>query len=360
MAVAPKAKPTTINESLRDRGIAHALMLERLKQEEAAKIVAHFREEVLPDLLAKLTARMARIDDRGFDLGPATTKRLQDTIELMQEAVDAWTSGLSADLAEKAAEVGHAEVGWQRDLFTRILPIEWDMVMPPLAAVRAAVLESPIDGTLLSSIVDRLGAGTKTGIEKAIRIGISEGESIPKIAARVQSAGDLTATSAEAVARTAIGHASNAGRSSFYAENTDIIKGVQWHATLDTRTCASCGALDGKLFPVDSGARPPRHINCRCTTVPVLKSMRELGLDLDDFEPTTRASMTGQVPAALTYNEWLKRMPAEMQDEALGKTRGGLFRTGKVDVSDFVNARGDSYDLAELRKREAAAFTATA
>ena len=352
----PKAKPATVNDTLRDRGLAHAVMLERLKANEAAAIRQHYQDEVVPDLVEQLTKRLAAIQARGYDLKPATTDRLSDLLSFMQEAVDAWTSGLAADLSDRTADTANSEVRWQDDLIQSVLPIEWDTLVPPVATVRAAVLEAPIDGTLLEDIVGRLGAGAKLALERAIRIGITEGESVPAITARVQRATDFAGTTAEAVTRTAIGHASNAGRAAYYQANADIIAGVQWHATLDTRTCASCAVLDGKVYPLDSGPRPPRHILCRCTSVPVLKGLAALGLKIDKFPAGTRASMNGQVSASTTYGAWLSRQSSEMQNEALGPTRGALYRTGQLTIADFVSRAGDPYNLDQLRQREADVF----
>lgn len=41
-------------------------------------------------------------------------------------------------------------------------------------------------------------------------------------------------------------------------------------------------------------------------------------MDIDEPAPSTRASQDGQVPASLSYFDWLKRQPAAFQDEALG------------------------------------------
>lgn len=90
--------------------------------------------------------------------------------------------------------------------------------------------------------------------------------------------------------------------------------------------------------------------------IPVLKSWRELGIDVDQLPPGTRASMDGQVPSGLGYNEWLNRQSAERQDEALGPTRAALFRRGGLRVDQFTDFRGGIYTLDQLRKREAAAF----
>lgn len=357
MAIAPKkAKPATVNETLRDRGIAHAVFLERMKAGEGERLLGVYRDEVLPDLVDRLTMRLARIEQRGIDIDEAGTQRLRDMLEVMQVTVDTWMTGFASDLADRSAEIGVAEIAWQDDLFKAVLPIAWDTVIPAAAFVRAAIVDSALDGVLLEDVVGRLSDGTKREMEKAIRIGIAEGESIERMVARLRRVSDYSVSSAEAIVRTAVGHASNVGRATYYLENQDLVKGVQWVATLDTSTCISCQSLDTKVFDIDKGARPPRHINCRCTTVPVLRSLRELGFNVNDFPPATRASMDGQVPQNTTYAEWLDRMPAGIQDEALGPTRGKLLRKGELSVRDFVNPQGELFLLEELKKREAGAW----
>ncbi len=97
--------------------------------------------------------------------------------------------------------------------------------------------------------------------------------------------------------------------------------------------------------------------NCRSTTVPVLTSAWEaLGLSKSDIEPSTQASMDGQVAGDINYGQWLKGKPAAFQDEVLGAERGKLFRSGGITVDRFADSRGREYTLDELRKRDAAAF----
>lgn len=96
--------------------------------------------------------------------------------------------------------------------------------------------------------------------------------------------------------------------------------------------------------------------NCRSASVPVVKSWRELGLNVDQLPPGTRASMDGQVAADLTFRDWLKRQSAERQDDILGPTRGRLMRSGKLDFPEFYDAQGRWLTLDQLRERNAAAF----
>lgn len=98
--------------------------------------------------------------------------------------------------------------------------------------------------------------------------------------------------------------------------------------------------------------------NCRSTTAPVLKSWREMGVPIDEVPEGTRASMDGQVPESTTYQTWLQRQPASVQDEVLGATRGALFRRGGLTLDRFVDMSGRQYTIQELRRRDADAFAA--
>jgi uncharacterized protein with gpF-like domain len=133
----------------------------------------------------------------------------------------------------------------------------------------------------------------------------------------------------------------------------------QWQflATLDGRTTVTCASLSGKTFKVGEGPQPPRHINCRSTSTPVVKSIWEaLGLSEDEIEVGTQASMDGQISADINYSDWLRSKPAAFQDEVLGASRGKLFRDGKVSIDRFTNDKGKVYSLEELRRRDAALF----
>lgn len=100
------------------------------------------------------------------------------------------------------------------------------------------------------------------------------------------------------------------------------------------------------------------HWRCRSGRTPVLKSHKELGIDVPEIviEGKTRASMDGQVAAETTYADWLKKQSAARQDEVLGPTRGRLMREGKLSLDDMYSARGKPLTLDELRKKDAEAF----
>jgi hypothetical protein len=94
---------------------------------------------------------------------------------------------------------------------------------------------------------------------------------------------------------------------------SNIFSGYRYVATLSTKTCLACGAMDGKILDSPDLPNVCLNKNCRCLMVPVVRGMEEL--DADD----TRVSENGPVPANWTYETWLKKQPAKTQKEILGE-----------------------------------------
>jgi hypothetical protein len=69
----------------------------------------------------------------------------------------------------------------------------------------------------------------------------------------------------------------------------------------------------------------------------------------------TRASMNGQVPAEMNYDQWLRKQPVSFQNEVLGIKKGQLFRAG-LKMDRFVDRQGNELNLSQLRERESAAW----
>lgn len=170
--------------------------------------------------------------------------------------------------------------------------------------------------------------------------------------------------------RTAISHTAGFARDRWYDANDDIVGALAWVSTLDSRTSQMCRLRDGLRYEPDShkpighkvpwGAGPGRlHWQCRSTSVPILKGMEDDPLIGTRAAKDYRDSARGkgeQVRATTTYADWLRRQPAAIQDDILGPTRGALFRKGGVELESFYNDRGVYLTLAELRRKDAAAF----
>jgi hypothetical protein len=127
-------------------------------------------------------------------------------------------------------------------------------------------------------------------------------------------------------------------------------------ATLDEATCETCADLDGEVFDSEDDApeEMPAHPSCRCFFVPVTRSAMKMGLRY--IPPDIRQKMNGQPAGKTRYSDWLKRQSAAVQDNALGPSRGKLFRIGKLPVKKFTDSRHRILTLAELKQRHKDAF----
>lgn len=354
----------TTNGKLQSRAIKHAIYLERYKSTVEQEVVGYLNEEVFPDLLAKLQARIERIVSRGVDSGFETTKRyLQMIADLGSTLKDGGTE-IRKRLAELMRELAKIEASWQETVLTQSVPTEAHVYVLPDEAVNLRIVQQvvnqPIQGKPMQDWWDELAADTQKRLTTQIGIGLSQGETADQIVRRVrgtQAAGyrdgalQATRQQAAAIVRTVSGHVTTQAREATYAEMEDVLEGVQWVATLDTKTCPTCGPLDGRVFPVKEGPRPPAHWNCRCTTAPVTKSLESIlgkRKAKETVSESTRASMDGQVPESVTYTEWIQDQDAATQDEVFGPGRARLLRAGKIDPKDLVTKTGKLRRLEDL------------
>ena len=141
-------------------------------------------------------------------------------------------------------------------------------------------------------------------IRDCLSVGMIRGESVDKLAKRVQQRIDVSYSNAKRLVRTETGYAFEQATLDSYAECG--IEKYRFMATLDNKTSEICRELDGKEFYVKDAVPgvnyPPMHPNCRSTTVAVheKESVTERAARRDDGTGYT-------VPSNMTYKEWRAR-----------------------------------------------------
>lgn len=332
---------------LQSKAISHSHYLERYKTHVVKRILS-----ILKESDKSIVQKIRAVEDDPFN--QRRLERMLSDIRIINSEAEAQ---LNIGLTDELKEFGAYEADFEARTLQKSIPIQVGITQPSPDQIYAAVKAKPFDGLLLKDQVRRYGQSRMLKVEQAIRQGWVEGESITEIVGRVRGTPQMNFTNgvlnvsnqhAEALVRTAVNHTHAVARESLFNNNRDIIKGVQYVATLDTKTTMICANLDGKVFPVDEGPRPPQHFNCRSTVVPVVKSWREMGIDRDEVPATTRASMDGQEPAKTTYSSWLKRQSAGVQRDALGDRRYEMFRDG-TPIEKFVRD-GRELTLEQLKK----------
>lgn len=345
-------------QQLLDQTIRHAVQLEGLKQSEVNKI-AKFLREIEQILRAKLS-----IDD---DLSTFSGTRLEQILADVGKATGAVFTSFYDDLMLSLGAIAAAEVAFEVASIGRAVATA-QPVAPVIAQVQRAVLVNPlsakgVQGKLLEPFIKDFSKAEKDRLVGAIRQGAFTGQTNAQIIRNIRGTRaanykdgllDVTSRNADAIVRTSIQHVSNQARNETWKSNGDIVIGVRIVATLDTRTSATCRSLDGRVFKLSEGVRPPFHIRCRTTTMAVLDP-KYAGKDV----PQKRASMNGPVDDQ-TYYEWLKSQPMRFQESVLGADRSKLLRDGGLSADRFAALQLDRnfkpITLDEMRRLEPLVF----
>lgn len=333
-----------ITDDILDDTLRHAHYLERYKSGVVKKIIGLLNKGNDKYYAQIYRSKLENLNRRDVD---KLLVRLKKSIKAGYEPV---IEVLDAEIRD----LGQAESLWQKKVIDGLVPIQLDWEAPSEEQIYASVNSRPFEGLLLKDWYKGLEDGAFRRIKQNIMQGYVEGQTTDQIVRNIREVSEgRTRRAAETAVRTALAHTSNIARNESYRRNRRVIKAIEWVATLDNRTTAVCRARDGKTYPYNKGPRPPAHAGCRSTTIPVLKSLRQLGIKADEVPvKSTRASMNGQVSGELNYDGWLRKQPREFQDDVLGVQKARLFRKG-LTMERFVDKEGREFTLKELEEREA-------
>lgn len=315
-------------DELLDDTVRHQVGLLRYSNATVSKVLA---------LLSRVEADVVR-QIRLLDVDSLDRARLERQLTAIRatyrQGYDQLTGVISADMDDLAA--------YEAQFVSRQLRTTLDVAFatPSRETIVAAVNARPFQGRFLREWMASLDDDAARRVRDAIRMGFVEGEGVQSLIRRVRGTRanryqdgilEINRRAAERVVRTAINHTANRAREETFRSNP-LVSGVQWVSTLDSRTSVVCAGRDGNEYEIDKGPRPPAHPNCRSQITAVL----------DGFPAPDRVS----------YGEWLKRQPVEVQDEVLGPTRARMWRNGEVELGRFVDRKGEMWSLDELRRRE--------
>jgi SPP1 gp7 family putative phage head morphogenesis protein len=195
---------------------------------------------------------------------------------------------------------------------------------------------SPLDD-LFKQLARDMGAESKDVLKNALIQSVAMGQNPRQAAAyvrrQVDAKGDnpqrdprivrkLNSTYRQSVFTSA----REANRESYKA-NSRVVRKWRWLATHDAHTCVVCWAMDGQEFDVDTPFAS--HINCRCTTVPVIEG---------DPKPETGP-------------EAFAKLEPGFQKQILGESAYQAYKEGRVRLQDFVGERHSDRWGASLYRR---------
>lgn len=219
------------------------------------------------------------------------------------------------------------------------------------------------DGNTIKEGFSKLDDKLKETFQNQIRLGVLNGETNQQIVNNLKPIMEnFTTNNISSLVKTAVSTVTNNTRMEVYKENESVFKGYQHHSVIDSRTTFICSSRDGafydlnykginekgKLYPY----KPvPLHYLCRSIILPIVKSFKELGLDLEEVSGLTRASMDGEIARTITFTDWFDKKSQSFQEQYLGKGRFELFKQGKINLSNLVNQQGKTLTLEQLKQK---------
>ncbi len=375
----------SFNTQVAEALVRHDIDLTRLDAGNARRIRTLFRT-----LSADVVEKLLKIDPTGTTSAAIRNKRLRQLLEAVDGIVDEAYEELEAVVAADTQDVARMEAAEVAATANEVVGVE---LMS--GRLNANVLKRLADKTLIQGAPSKdWWRDNKTISKKAflreMREGVLLGESVQDLVRRIRGRrehgfkdGLMSYTSkasrqAQALARSSIMSVANAARFETYTQNSDVVKGVKWMSTLDTRTTEICIALDGQAWTLD-GKRlpgtvhkwrgpPPAHWNCRSTLSPVLRSWSDLITNRSAKKKVLaaeksgklakgwRASMDGRVPDDLNYGDWLRkkeRAEPGFAKEVLGARKYKLWKDGKLKPRDLIDQSHQPFTLKDLTDKMA-------
>lgn len=318
-----------------DAAVNHRLDLDAYSNEQAREITRLVQAVHVRAVERLAAARIALEDGSGTQAAVTQIEGLISELEAVFAQGYRRVSDEIEDQIEALAEIERDFSLNTANSLARAAGVESLTVGPTVAQIVAAVNSVPLNGRFLAPIVEGLEAAAFERVAQEIRIGFVGGESLSELTERVIEAGGVSSRAADIVVRTANTHIAAVAAGETYRLHGAVDR-VEYVAVLDSRTTSICRGLDGQVFPVGEGPRPPQHLRCRSVVIPLL-----IGED---------------PPERQRYEDWLRSQPPARIEEILGPTRAALFSYGGLSLTDLNGTGGRLLRLDELRARSAAAF----
>ena len=343
-----------ISKDLFDALIKQQINLSRYGNKQAADMVS-----LLNAADADIAAKLLKWGE-SQRYSPARLRAILAEIKAMVadvygEAADTLRSEMVA-FAEHAAEVAAATIATQ-------MPLDWKPFGMTQEQINAILSKAPIrigkdQSLLFGELFKGLSAAKEQKIRGAVQLGMVEGEPIQTIVQRLvgtkanrfaDGVNNISRRDLYNVTHSTVQHVNNQAAAQTMLNNEEVVKGFLSIVTLDSKSCLFCVNAASKEYKLtDTG--PIWHIGCRCFRAPIVKTFKELGIDMPEFKQGTRASQGGQIAADTTYDQWLRTRPVSEQIEMLGPSRQKMFANG-MKVDRFTDNSGKTYTLDQLKKR---------
>lgn len=257
--------------------------------------VAKIAAEPDPRVKALLTAEL---DALSYNSRITRLEALQGQIDLILN--DLYDKGVHQMKEEFGAEITESYYQKVYDIQSRVGMINDFAKLSP--GMIENIVSYPWSGAMFS---DRLWQNKQSllfNLREVTTQGVITGKSVTAMSKEMADKMGSSYKAAERLIRTETNHFHNAAELAAY--DAAGVEQYEYMATLDNRTSAVCGELDGQHFKVEDAQAgvnyPPMHPNCRSTTV--------------EYDPDNELDWYNsgvEMPKNMTYKEWYDQQVAE-------------------------------------------------
>lgn len=346
----------TPEDQLRDDVLHQTLSLFRLSAAQATATVKRLRA-MERRLIAELSAPL---------LSDASKSEIKTILANADGIISDYYDAIQTDL--NVPELGSTVASATGKSLEIALGVE-AASLPTQAYFKSLAKTALILGAPAAEWWNAQAADTSFKFASQLRQGLAASETNQQIIGRIVGTMDFARRNAASLVQTSVQAVANDARLETFRANSDVISGIMQISTLDSHTSQVCIAYSGATWDLEGNplnrspafnGGPPRHFNCRSVLVPLTKTFRQLGVNIDEAKQTTRSSSEGQISAKTSFDAFLKRQGVEYQNEMLGAGRADLWRDGKITLRDLVNGQGRPLTLEELQTKFDIPFSAAA
>jgi len=354
------------NQKILDEIIKHEIDLKNLSETGTNKIIRIYNR-----LIDELRSKLKEIDPTAPTQQRYKEKRYRALLEQSETIVGNFYADMASSHYDIMTDYAKGESEWFGQIVNNSIGFSVMSVGLPAEVIKRIVDDTMIEGIPTKEWWKKQDADFRFRYKQEMQTGILAGETINQLSGRLtNNIAPIPRNHARTLSRTGYQSVFQSTRGEMYEENADIIKGIMWTATLDTRTTPICRALDGQTWYLPDYRKwtatrkfpgyPPIHWNCRSTTSPVLKKLEELAKSNKDVARTIdkepdkarRAALDGTVPKSTNYDQWLKKQPASVQKEVLGDDVYKLWRDGKItSVKQLIDRSGNPLTYEQLYQK---------
>ena len=323
-----------------------------------------------PVLLAIIDYLTTRIPKEGELI---TTKKdldqlIKDVTKRLDKEFTGWENGQFLPMFKDVIET---ELEFDQSA-TEAIVDDYTATVPPVKKVESAAFLNPLvintgaEAVMFDKYIKDWKPYQISRVIGTIRGGFATGMTTQQIVRDIcgtKSAkyrdGALNKTRADiqGMVHTTVQHLASTARNEFAQKNNDLIIGMRDIATLDVKTSGICKSRDQTVYLFEKYGKnhpsPPYHRRCRTAQVYEFNSEYDF-LKEGRKRPAVFEGKAEQVGGTRQYYDILKNQPAAVQDDALGKTKGKIFRNAGLTPEEFKKASVDQL-YNELTLKEMAA-----